>query len=87
MRAKLVSTLKDRYGDGKTAFYQYRGHEYMIHFCNNGCSDDDYIWKRHQEEQKKIDEMIEHKDDVVVPEPANNEWEKALDDFFKYMEG
>ena len=82
MRAKLVSTLKDRYGDGKTAFYQYRGYEYMIHFCNNGCSDDDNIWKRHQEEQKKIDEMIEHKDDVVVPEKASNEWEKGFEMFW-----
>lgn len=82
MRAKLVSTLKDRYGDGKTAFYQYRGHEYMIHFCNNGCSDDDNIWKRHQEEQKKIDEMIEYKDDVVVPEKASNEWEKGFEIFW-----
>ena len=82
MRAKLVSTLKDRYGDGKIAFYEYRGHEYMIHFCNNGCSDDDNIWKRHQEEQKKIDEMIEHKDDVVVPEKASNEWEKGFEMFW-----
>ena len=86
-KAKLVRTLKDRYGDGKTAFYEYRGYEYMVYFCNNGCSDDDKVWMVHQEEQKKIDDMIEHKDDVVIPAKANDDWKKGLDMFFAYVNG
>ena len=52
MKAKLVYILNDKNGYGKTAFYEYRGHEYMIHFCNNGCMDDMNVKYEHQHQQE-----------------------------------
>lgn len=57
-QAKFVRAIRDDYGYGKTAFYEYRGFEYMIHFCNNGCMDDFNIPRMHKEEQEKIDAKI-----------------------------
>lgn len=86
MKSKLVYILKDKYGYGKTAFYEYRGHEYTIHFCNNGCMDDMNIAEEHKKQQKMIDEEIEGKT------YESNEWkyegsaDETLDLFFKEME-
>lgn len=60
MKAKLVYILSDKYGYGKTAFYEYRGHEYMIHFCNNGCMDDMNVKNEHKHQQAMIDAMIDN---------------------------
>lgn len=64
-RAKLIRTLRDSNGYGKTAFYEYRGYEYIIHFCNNGCMDDMNIAREHREEQNKIDYKIAHKNEPI----------------------
>lgn len=64
-KAKLVRILSDKYGYGKTAFYEYKGYEYMIHFCNNGCMDDMNIARMHREEQELIDNKIKHLNDPM----------------------
>lgn len=86
MKAKRTALISDKNGYGKTAFYEYRGHEYMIHYCNNGCMDDMDIATKHKEEQERIDRLIDS------PAVKPKEWKytgsvnEAFDNFMEYFE-
>lgn len=56
--------------------YEYRGHEYIVTKDNNGCMGTP-LWEQHQEEQKRIDELIANKD-KPIPEWKGQETEAAF---------
>lgn len=64
--------------------YEYRGHEYIVTKHNNGYSGDP-LWKQHQEEQARIDAMIDN------PMPTKKEWQyegsaqEGFDLFWEYV--
>lgn len=63
--------------------YEYRGHEYIITKDNNGYMGTP-LWKQHQEEQARIDKMIE---DEGKPIPDwNPEAQEALEELFRFFE-
>lgn len=63
--------------------YEYRGHEYIITKDNNGYMGTP-LWKQHQEEQARIDKMIE---DEGKPIPEwNPEAQEAFELFWEYVE-
>ena len=89
-RATFVKVLKntnpfDRHGWEHTdLLYEYRGRQYIVTKHNNGYAFDP-LWKQHQEEQKRIDELIAHESDPIP------EWDSSAQDafelFWEYVEG
>ena len=65
-------------------FYEYRGHEYIITKHNNGYMDKS-LRQKHEEEQRRIDELIEHENDPI-PEYTGSA-EEGFDLFWEYVEG
>ena len=83
-KANLVRCLKENDGYGVTAFYEYRGREYMVRYCNNGCTDDMYVGRIHREEQEKIDEELDHPEiKNQVKEYKGPDYMKLLDVFYE----
>lgn len=64
-------------------FYEYRGYEYCVTKHNNGYMDKS-LRKQHEEEQRKIDELIEEKSKPI--ESASNDAWEAFDKFYNYFE-
>lgn len=63
--------------------YEYRGHEYIITKDNNGYMGTP-LWKQHQEEQERIDKMIENE---VKPIPKyTGAAEEGFELFWEYIE-
>lgn len=66
--------------------YEYRGHYYIITKHNNGYMDEP-MHKRHQMEQRKIDEMIEHENDPIPECKYEGSGQEGFDTFWDYVEG
>lgn len=66
--------------------YEYRGHYYIITKHNNGYMDEP-MHKRHQMEQRKIDEMIEHENDPIPECKYEGSAQEGFDLFWDYVEG
>lgn len=66
--------------------YEYKGHQYIVTKHNNGYSGDP-LWKQHEEEQAKIDAMIEHENDTIPEWKYEGSAEEAFDMFWDYVEG
>lgn len=82
-KAEYTGCSKDKYTDTVYLFYKYKGKEYMITDTHNGYSET--LAEQHKREQAKIDKQIEEdKKKPLVPEPYNNEAEKAIEDFLKW---
>lgn len=88
MKAKFIRTIRntnpvDRHAWEHTdLLYEYRGHEYIVTAHNNGYWGDS-LREQHQEEQAKIDAMIENKD-KLIPE-YTGEGEKGFELFWEYV--
>lgn len=65
-------------------FYEYRGHEYCIIKHNNGYMDKS-LRKQHEEEQAKIDYMIEHENDEKPEWKYEGSAEEGFDIFWEYV--
>lgn len=59
--------------------YEYRGHTYIVTKHNNGYMDEP-MYIRHQKEQQRIDELIEHENDPI-PEYKG----MSLEEMFNYL--
>lgn len=66
--------------------YEYRGHHYIIEKYNNGYMDEP-MHKKHQREQRAIDEMIEHENDPSAEQKYEGSWQEGFDLFWDYVEG
>lgn len=65
--------------------YEYRGHEYIITKHNNGYMDEP-LWKQHEKEQAKIDNMIEHENDPAPEWKYEGSAQEGFDAFWDYIE-
>lgn len=65
-------------------FYEYRGYEYCVTKHNNGYMDKS-LREQHEEEQRKIDELIEEKNKPIESSANNIAWE-AFDKLYDYFE-
>lgn len=90
-KAKFVRAYQDRNPFNRHAWehtilvYEYRGYEYMVEKANNG-SIDNLKWQ-HEEEQKRIDEKIAHKDDPIPEWKYEGSAQEGFDLFWDYVEG
>lgn len=64
--------------------YEYRGHEYIITKHNNGYSGDP-LWKQHQEEQERIDKMIENEGKPIPEWKYEGSAQEGFDAFWEYV--
>lgn len=64
-------------------FYGYRGHEYSVTKDNNGYMGKS-LRQQHEENQRRIDELIEHENDPLAE--YTGEAEKAFDMLWNYFE-
>lgn len=67
MKAYYLGRVKHKYDDGVDLIYKYKGYEYMICDNHNGYSES--LSQQHEEEQSKIDKIINMKS----KENKNNE--------------
>ena len=77
----------------KSQWFEYRGYEYFIYpdaYFITGYE----VWKQHQEEQDKIDKMIEEQEKQEEERKYREEHpeefrrsEENIDALFKYMDG
>ena len=65
-------------------FYEYRGHEYIITKDNNGYMGTP-LWKQHEEEQKRIDEMIENEGKPIPEWKYEGSAQEGFDLFWEYV--
>ena len=82
----MAATYKGCVHDGwehTELLFEYRGHEYIITKHNNGCMGKT-LKQQHEEEQRRIDEMIAHENDPI--QEYTGEAEKAFDMFWNYVE-
>ena len=82
MKAKYIGCTHDGWQHTEL-HYEYRGHYYIVTKHNNGYMDIS-LKQQHEEEQRRIDEMIEHENDTI-PE-YTGEAEKAFDMLWNYFE-
>nr|DAZ68017.1 MAG TPA: hypothetical protein [Caudoviricetes sp.] len=78
-KANLIGKRYIKNGYATELFYEYRGKEYMLTAYNNGYMEDS-LYKRHKEEQYKIDEMIKNENKSVQQGTFN------LDEIFNILE-
>ena len=90
-KAKFIKTLKNTNHFDKHAWehtdllYEYKGHQYIVTKHNNGYAFDS-LWKQHQEEQKRIDEMIENQNKPIPEWKYEGSAQEGFDLFWKYVE-
>lgn len=90
-KAKFVKTLKNANPYDKRAWehtdllYEYRGHRYIVTKHNNGYAFDP-LWKQHEEEQRRIDEMIAHENDPIPEWKYEGSAQEGFDLFWNYVE-
>lgn len=65
--------------------YEYRGHEYIITKDNNGYMGTP-LWKQHQEEQARIDKMIEDAGKPIPEQKYEGSGQEGFDLFWEYVE-
>lgn len=64
-------------------FYEYRGYKYCVTNHNNGYMDKP-LREQHEEEQRRIDKLIEEKNKPI--ESATNVVLEAIDKLYNYFE-
>lgn len=88
--AKFISVVKNKNPFDKHAWehtdlmYEYKGHTYIVTKYNNGYMGTP-ISKQHEEEQKKIDDMISHKNDEVQEWKYEGSAQEGFDLFWDYI--
>lgn len=65
--------------------YEYRGHRYFVTKSNNGYMDS--LKAQHEEEQRKIDELIENEGKPVPEWTYEGSAQEGFDLFWNYVEG
>lgn len=78
----------NRFGKGwehTELLYEYRGHEYIITKDNNGYMGTP-LWKQHQEEQSRIDKMIEDEGKPIPEQKYEGSAQEGFDLFWEYVE-
>lgn len=83
-KAKYLGSVRDGWQHTELE-YEYRGYTYFITKHNNG-----YMGKslraQHEEEQRKIDEMIEARSKPIEPWQYEGSAQEAFDLFWKWAE-
>lgn len=84
-KAEYIGCVKDGW-EHTELHYRYRGYDYFITKHNNGYMDEP-MYKRHQREQRAIDELIE-KNSKPAPEwKYEGSAQEGFDLFWEYVEG
>lgn len=91
-KAKFIKALYDRNPLNKHAWehtdllYEYKGHQYIVTKHNNGYAFDS-LRKQHEEEQRRIDEMIERRNQSITEWKYEGSAQEGFDVFWNYVEG
>lgn len=91
-KARFIKAWQDKNPFNKRVWewtyllYEYRGHEYIIEKANNGYMDTP-MWKKHQEEQDRIDRMIENEGKPMPEWKYEGSAQEGFDLFWEYVEG
>lgn len=83
MKATYIGAYHDGW-EHTELFYEYRGYKYCVTKHNNGYMDKS-LREQHEEEQRKIDELIEEKNKPIESSANNIAWE-AFDKLYDYFE-
>ena len=67
-------------------FYEYKGHQYSITKHNNGYMDKN-LKEQHEEQQRRIDELIKHENDPIPEWKYEGSTQEGFDQFWNYVEG
>ncbi len=78
MVAKKLFTIRDKYST--TITYEYRGHEYDVEYSNCWTYCVTPAKVQHQDEQRRIDRLIEQEAQVKEVKPFD------LDEIFSFFE-
>lgn len=84
----MRATYKYKYRDEKgraVLIYEYKGHEYEV--IDYGIWMNEPLSKQHKEEQKKIDELIDHENDPIPEWKYEGSAQEGFDIFWDYVEG
>lgn len=83
-KAKYIGCTRDGWKYTEL-HYEYRGHYYIITKYNNGYMDEP-MHRKHQREQRMIDEMIEHENDPIPEQKYEGSGQEGFDVFWEYVE-
>lgn len=83
MKAKYVGCTHDGW-EHTELHYEYRGHHYIVTKHNNGYLDKS-LRQQHQEEQAKIDQMLEHENDPIPELKYEGSAQEGFDLFWEYV--
>ena len=87
--AVFIGTVRRRWSKGDYTYlaYRYRGEEYIVEKCNNGCFGAEPVWSQHKRYQAEIDAKL----DEPEQEPAEWKYEgsaqEGFDLFWSQVEG
>ncbi len=90
-KARFIKALYDHNPLNKHAWehtdllYEYRGHEYIITKVNIGYMGT-LLWKQHQDEQARIDKMIEDEGKPIPKQKYEGSAQEGFDLFWEYVE-
>ena len=84
MKAKYIGCYNDGWQHTELE-YEYRGHRYWVVKHNNGYLDKS-LKQQHEDEQKKIDQIIEHENDPIPEWKYEGSAQEALDYFYEIIE-
>lgn len=88
-KAKYIGAYSDNsFGKGwehTDLMYEYRGYTYFVTKHNNGCMDKS-LRVQHQEEQEKIDRIIEDKDKPVSEWKYEGSAQEGFDKLWNFFE-
>lgn len=88
-KAKFICAIKgdNRFGkawEHTDLEYEYRGYTYIVTKDNNGCMGTP-LWKQHQEEQERIDRMIENKEKPIEEQRYEGSGQEGFDLFWEFV--
>lgn len=83
LKARYIGCIHDGWEHTELE-YEYRGHKYFVTKHNNGYMDKS-LRQQHEEEQKRIDEQIEHKDDPIPEWKYEGSCQEGFDMFWEYV--
>lgn len=88
-KAKFICAIKgdNRFGkawEHTDLEYEYRGYTYIVTKDNNGYMGTP-LWKQHQEEQERIDRMIENKEKPIKEQKYEGSGQEGFDLFWEFV--
>ena len=83
MKAKYIGCVQNGW-EHTDLHYEYRGYTYIVTKDNNGYMGKS-LRQQHLEEQQKIDEYINHKDDPIPEWKYEGSAQEAFDEFWEYV--